>query len=118
MLLPEDKATRLRCFGNALRNWEFRGYVRFKPIAAEWLAKELPDFSLLEIARELHEYVESGGQIDEQKERRPEYVSYEFHFDLRVKIGGRNVYFETTLFCDDADDPDDPTIEIVSVHDV
>ncbi len=114
--LPEDKATRLRCFKNALRNG--KAWVRFKPVAVEWLAKELPDHGLREIARELYLYVEAGGKIDEQKERRPEFVSYEFHYDLRVKIGGRYVYFETVLLCEDADDPDDPEIEIVSVHDV
>jgi hypothetical protein len=117
-MLPEDREVRLRCYCNALRNWKFRGYVRFKPLAAEWLAKEFPDLTLLEVARELHRHVDEGGEIDEQKERRPEYVSYEFHFDLRVRIGGRYVYFETVLFCDDPDDPDDPTIKVVSVRDV
>ncbi len=118
MALPDEQEARLRCYRNALRNWKFRGYVRFKPIAAEWLAKEVPDLDLQEIAHELHRHVEAGGVIDEKKERRPEYVSYEFHFDLRVKIGVRRVYFETILLCEDADDPDDPVIEVVSVRDV
>jgi hypothetical protein len=115
---PEDQKARLRCFRNALRNWKFRGYVRFKPRVEEWLKKELPELTLLEIARELHLYVEGGGEIDEQEERRPEWDDYEFHHDLRVPIGGRRIYFETLLFCEDADDPDDPVIEVVSVHDV
>ena len=80
------------------------------------LANLLPGLSLLEIARELHRHVDKGGVIDEQPERRPEYVSYGYHFDLRVEIGGRLVYFETILLCEDADDPDDPVIEVVSVH--
>jgi hypothetical protein len=116
--LPEDQEGRLRCYRNALRNWSFRGYVEFKPRAEAWLASELPELSLREVARALYQHVEGGGEIDEQVERRPEYVSYEFHFDLRVRIGGRHIYFETVLLCEDAKDPDDPMIEVVSVHDV
>ena len=117
-MLPEEPEARLRCYRNALQNWSFRGYVSIKPVAQEWLAREFSDYPLREIARELHRYVEAGGEIDEQKERRPEYVSYEFHYDLRVRIGQRVVYFETVLLCDDANDPDDPQILVVSVHDV
>ena len=103
---------------NALRNWNFRGYVRFKPLVEEWLANELPGYTLREVARQLHGHVEAGGEIDEQKERRPEYADFEFHYDLRVKIDDRRVYFETVLLCEDADDPDDPVIVVVSVHNV
>ena len=118
MTLPDDQEGRLRCYKNALRNWNFRGYVTFKPLVEEWLANELPGLSLREVACELYQHVEGGGGIDEQPERRPEYAFYEFHFDLRVTIGGRRIYFETVLLCEDADDPDDPQIEVVSVHDV
>ncbi len=118
MTLPDDRETRLRCYRNALRNWSFRGYVGFKRIAEEWLLRELPDLSLRDIRRELHDYVDRGGVIDEQVEQRPEYSHYEFHFDMRLLIGGRRIYFETVLTCDDANDPDDPTIVVVSVHDV
>jgi hypothetical protein len=117
-MLPDNREARLRCFRNALRNWNYHGYVRFWARTQEWLANELPDFNLKEVARELCQHVESGGEIDEQPERRPEYAANEFHFDLRVKIGGRRIYFETVLFCEDADDPDDPFIEVVNVHDV
>jgi hypothetical protein len=74
---------------------------------------------LREVAGELHRHVEEGGDIDEQKERRPEHVHYGFHYDLRVKIGERRVYFETVLkVVKNPDDPDDPTIIVVNVHDV
>lgn len=116
-MLPDDPDARLRCFKNALRNWNFRGYVRFKPVADEWLRQQL-GVSEREVARELHDYVENGGMVEEQTERRPEWDDYEFHFDLRVPIAGRHVYFEALLFCEDPDDPDDPTIFVVSVHDV
>ena len=117
MALPDDREERLRCYRNALRNWNFEGYVRFKPRVVEWLANEL-GLRWREIARELYRHVEEGGAIDEQKEQRPDYVHYEFHYDLRVKIGDRRVYFETVLSCEDGVGPDDPWIEVVSVHDV
>lgn len=118
MALPDDREARLRCYRNALRNWNFRGYVDFKPVVVEWLANELPGYTLRQVACELHQHVEEGGEIDEQVERRPEYAHCEFHYDLRVRIGDRRVYFETVLSCEDADDPDDPLIVVVSVHDV
>ncbi len=121
-MLPEDREARMRCYRNALRNWNFDGYVRFKRVADEWLANEFPESSERErrrsIARVLCEHVENGGQVDEQKETRAEYSHYEFHFDLRVMVDERRIYFETILLCDDPDDPDDPVIEVVSVHDV
>jgi hypothetical protein len=89
--LPDDQEGRLRCYRNALRNWRFSGYVRFKPLTEEWLANELPSLDLQEIVWELYRHVEDGGEIDEQKERRPEYAHHEFHYDLRVKIGDRRI---------------------------
>lgn len=115
--LPESREERLRCYINALRNWRLDGYVRFKKIAEQWLMTEIPDLPLIDVRRQLHEFVEYGGTIDEQVEKRPEYTHYEFHFDLRLKIGSRRVYFETVLLGDDFDDPDDPSIFVVSIHD-
>lgn len=118
MALPDDREARLRCYRCALENWNYHGYVNFSPRAQEWLASQFPDLSLRDIARELSGFVASGGEIDEQVERRPEYVAYEFHYDVRVQIAGRMIYFETVLLCEDASDPDDPQIEVVNVHDV
>lgn len=115
--LPDDPEARLRCYRNALRNWNFTGYVEFKERVQGWLRDELKVYVLREIRCAMFEHVEHGGEIDEQVERRPEYAHYEFHYDLRVKFGGRRIYFETVLLCDDADDPDDPIILVVNVHD-
>jgi hypothetical protein len=121
-MLPDDQEVRLRCYRNALRNWNFRGYIRFKQRVERWLQVELPGLQLLEIARELYQFVEDGGEIDEQVEKRPlecaEDDAQEFRYDLRVMIGRRRVYFETVLLCEDADDPDEPMIVVVNVHDV
>ena len=119
MPLPEDREARLRCFRNALRNWSYRGYVRFKPIAEEWLLTAFPEYSVHQIAGELYHYVEKGGEIDEQKELRPEFKHFEYHYDLRVRIGTRKIYFESILKIQkDPNDPDDPSIIVVSAHDV
>jgi hypothetical protein len=116
--LPDDPAVRQRCYRSALRNWKASGYVQFKELAQQWLLTEFVEYSLREIRQMLHEYVDQGGTVDEQVEKRPEYADYEFHYDLRVNIGGRRIYFETILQCDDAEHPDGSTIIVVSVHDV
>ena len=107
-MLPESREERLRCYRNAFRNFNFDGYVVPKRRVEEWLRKELPEFPWRKVRRELYQFVENGGEIDEQVERRPEYTHYEFHYDLRVDLGGRQVYFETVLECKDPSDPDDP----------
>jgi hypothetical protein len=114
--LPDDQARRLRCYRNALNNWRYEGFIEFRPRVESWLRKELA-LSGREVRQLLAEFVAQGGRIDEQVETRPEYVSFEFHYDLRVTIDGRRIYFETILLSNDPDDPDDPRIEIVSVRD-
>jgi hypothetical protein len=122
--LPDDQEGRLRCYRKALRNEANRlvarnpDYVVFKKRSQEWLGGELPEYTLRDICRILHEYVESGGKVDEQVETRQEYVHWRFHFDLRIRFGGRHVYFETVLEFEDADDEDDLTIVVVNVKDV
>ena len=120
MALPDDQEGRLRCYRNALRNWRVRGYVNFRPRVADELAELLPDLPLPQIARELHRYVEAGGEVKEVVERRAlecaDDAAQPFHHDLRIQIGGRRIYFETVLVCDDPDDPDDPTIDVVSIQ--
>jgi hypothetical protein len=115
--LPEDQKDRLRCYTNALNNWRFDGYVRFKKRVGEWLRDEMGN-SLPDICRMVYEHVQTGGRVDEVVETREPYVMWEFHYDLRVQVGKRRIYFETILLCDDPDDPDDPRIEVVNVHDV
>ena len=124
MTLPEDPEGRLRCYSNVLRNEANRlvardlDYVRLKKRPEQWLWGELPEYTLKEICRMLHEHVVNGGEIDEQKENRQEYAHRRFHYDLRVLIGGRRIYFETVLEFEDADDEDDLTIVVVNAHDV
>lgn len=124
MHLPVDREARLRCYRGVLHNEAKRlvakdpDYVIFRRRVQEWLRNELAEYSLNDLSRILHEYVESGGEIDEQTECRPEYACFQFHYDLRVPIGGRRIYFETVLEFEDAEGEDDLTIVVVNVHDV
>jgi hypothetical protein len=91
--------------------------VIFKRRALEWLRSELAEYSVGEIVRFLQGHVVSGGNLDKVVERRLEYVHHEFHYDMRVSIGGRRVYFESILSCEDVEDPDSFTIVVVNAKD-
>jgi hypothetical protein len=116
---PLTDPERLRCYRNALGNWKFTGYVVIESRAWDWLRGNLPQpISQKEIARILHNYVNAGGMIDEQIEtREPWKTFYAFHYDLRVQVANRRIYFETVLEYKDANDPDDPMIRVVNAHD-
>jgi hypothetical protein len=115
--LPEDPEVRVRCFRNAIRNWNVEGYITVTRRIEEWLKLELKEYSLREIKRILWEFSEAGGQIEERKETRPEYWSYEYWYRLRVGVGNRHIFFECILDVEEADNLDGSTIQIVSVHD-
>jgi hypothetical protein len=109
---------RLRCYQNALENWRVTGYVVFEELAWTWLRANLRVTSQREIARLLHQHIAGGGEIDEQVETRDLWKDfYPFHYDLRLLIGGRRIYFETCLEYKDPSDPDDPVIRVVNAHD-
>ncbi len=89
----------------------------YKPVPYGWIRKEL-GLTKKGIAEILWKYVQSGGKIDEVIETRKldvdDHLIRPYHYDMRVLIGRRLVYFETVL---DDDDPADPVIWVVSVHD-
>jgi hypothetical protein len=122
--LPDDREGRLSFYRNALRNeakrliFRYSDYVVFNKRSQEWLLSEMAEYREWEICRILHAYVEGGGQIDEQTELRPEFAHFKYHYDLRISIGGRPIYFETVLEFEDADSEDDLTIVVVNIHDV
>lgn len=111
---PADRDA-LECYRAVLlRYGQVKGYIMWKSLPFRWLNENLPNVS----ARLLHElmiaHVESGGEIDQVQERRPEYVAWRFHYDLRLPVSGTKLYIETVL--DQADDPADCTIWVVNVH--
>jgi hypothetical protein len=98
-----------------LGNWNFTGYVTAKDVVLDWLASELGGLGLKDVARAMHDHVQNGGAIDQVVERRQEWSAWPFHYDFRLLLAGRLVYIETIL---QDDDPKDPTLHIVSMHDV
>jgi hypothetical protein len=97
-----------------LQNWHVTDYVTWKDVARDWVGKHLEQVSLRDIARILYGHVQNGGVIDQVREQRPEWSDRDYHYDYRVTICGRVIYIETVLV---DDDPTDPTIQIVSIHD-
>ncbi len=101
-------------YRGVLSNWNYEGYVLWKETAQEWVLRHLQPLTTKQLAQLMHQYVESGGEIDQVPEQRPEWNIYPFHYDLRLPIGNRLIYVETILL---DDEPDDPTIKVVSIHD-
>lgn len=83
-------------------------------MALDWLGQNLPGMSLRDIARWMHDHVQAGGAIDAVRELRPEWKDRDFHYDFRLPAAGKLLFIETILV---DDDPTDPTIHIVSMHD-
>jgi hypothetical protein len=101
-------------FRHILGEWCCTGYVTWKPVARQWVENNLEGFTTRAIGEEIFRHVNAGGEIDQVKESRQEWSEFRFHYDFRVSIEGRLLYVETVLL---EDDPDDPTIHVVSIHD-
>jgi hypothetical protein len=104
----------LATFRAVLSNWYVTDHVTAKRVALEWAGNNLPGFCLKDLAKLMHYHVLAGGVIDQVRERRPEYNDRDYHYDFRLSWAGRPLYIETVLV---DDDPTDPTIDIVSIHD-
>jgi len=97
----------------ALSNWRYTGYVTWKAIARAWIETNLDGMTARFVAAMMFEHVAAGGEIDQVKETRFEWSEQRFHYDFRIPIGDRLIYIETVLI---EDDPEDPTIHVVSIH--
>jgi hypothetical protein len=104
----------LALYKSALSNYRYEGYITWKATALEWLGKELSGFPYRAVNELLCKHVEAGGEIDQVSERRPEWNDRDYRYDIRLPIAGRLLYVETILV---DDDPDDPLIQVVSIHD-
>src|SRR5262249_30411625 len=96
-----------------LHNWRYTGYVTAKDAVLDWIANELGE-TLKNVAKAMFDHLQGGGLVDQVVEQRPEWRMWPFHYDFRIAISGRAVYIETIL---QDDDPKDPTLHIVSIHD-
>ena len=101
-------------FRQVLVEWNCTGYVTAKEVARNWIATNLGGLDLKAVAKAMHDFMAAGGVPDQVKETRPEWSLWPFHYDFRLTLGGKHLYIETIL---QDDDPRDPTIQIVSVHD-
>ena len=113
-MAPLTDVAILAKFRHALCEWNCTGYVTWKPGAREWVEDNLEGFTTRAIAEEMFRFLEAGGQVDQVRETRREWTEQRFHYDLRLSIAGRLLYIETILV---EDDPRDPTIHVVSIHD-
>jgi hypothetical protein len=100
-------------FQAVLGNWKYTDYVTAKPLALDWITNNLGGLGLKDVAKAMNDYFEAGGVIDQVREYRPEYSHWPYHYDFRLLLAGKEVYIETIL---QDDDPKDPTIRIVSIH--
>jgi hypothetical protein len=112
---PLTDAAILAQFQAVLSNWNFTGYVTAKDLVLDWIASNLRGLTLKDIAKAMNTHVQMGGVIDQVRETRAEWSVWPFHYDFRLQVTNRMVYIETIL---QDDDPKDPTIHIVSIHDV
>lgn len=101
-------------FQAVLANWKYTGYVTAKDLALDWIANELSGMTLKDVAKAMHQFLQGGGVIQQIPETRPEWNVWPYHYDFRFPLAGRDVYLEVIL---QDDDPSDPTIHIVSIHD-
>jgi hypothetical protein len=114
-MAPLSDSVVLAKIRQALSNCRFTGYVIWKPIAKSWVDSNMDGMTTRYVAEMMFEHVVSGGKINQVIETRPEWDEQRFHYDFRILIEGRLIYIETILI---EDDPDDPIIHIVSIHDV
>lgn len=111
---------RLAAYLDALENRGVEGCISFDKLSKE-AARYLRELGVKqrELKELMHEYVSTGGAIDEVREPSRD-SEFDFHYDLRMMIGGKRVYVETRM------EPDYPrvpveslesTIYVVNVHD-
>jgi hypothetical protein len=108
---------RLAAYLDALANWAVEGCINFDELSEEG-AKYLRTLGVKqrELKQLMHDYVEAGGEIDEVREKNPDY-EFEFHHDLRFTINGISVYIETRLKYRLPFETLESTILVVNVHD-
>ena len=111
---PLTDPERLEHYRKALTNWRYSGYVAYSQLADEWIRSELGQTQRA-FSQRIWEHVIGGGEIDEVRETRPEYLVHQFHHDLWFEVGGRMVYVETRLLMER--DIEDTTIYVVNIHD-
>jgi hypothetical protein len=79
-------------FRHALCEWNCTGYITWKPVAREWVERNLEGLTTRAIGEELFRHAKTGGEIDQVEESRREWSDCRFHYDFRISIEGRLLY--------------------------
>lgn len=89
-------------------------YIQWEDGALRRLSEHLPGVGIRLIHELMHDHAASGRKIDQVEEKRPEYIGWRFHYDLRLPVSGQRFYIETVL--DDHPDIEDCVIHVVNIH--
>lgn len=101
-------------FLGALKDWSCGGVIEWKPLASEWLRRNLENLSQKAIGQLMWEHVANGGEIDQVVETREGYRDrHQYHYDFRISVVGRVLYIETRL----VETKMGPIIYVVNIHD-
>jgi len=115
MTKPRDQAALDYYRAVLLSLGRVRGYIEWKKLPLQWLTINLPDIRVEVVHELMISHIESGGRIHQVLERRPEFVQWRFHYDLRLPISNRLIYIESVL--DQGKTIEDGLIVIVNMHD-
>jgi hypothetical protein len=115
MRKAKDQAA-LDCYREVLlKLGQVTDYIQWKELPLCWLFENLPNINVKLVHELMAEHVQSGGEIYQVEETRPEYVWWRFHYDIRMPLSGRRVYIETVL--EQGEDAEASTIWIVNLKD-
>lgn len=91
------------------------GYIQWKPVPLDWLHRNLSNVTVRLIHEAMISHAIAGGTIDQVVEKRPLWIQWQFHYDIRLPILDRRIYIETVF----EHEPclEDCTIWVVSLHD-
>ena len=57
---------------HALSQWQFTGYITWKPIARQWVEQNLEGWTTRSVGEEMFRHFQAGGDIDQTRETRPD----------------------------------------------
>ena len=80
---PLRDAEMLAKYKEVLADWSFSGFIRWKPLAAEWLRKHLRGYTQKAIAELMYVHRD---EVDQTSETREGYRDcYTHHYDFRIR---------------------------------
>jgi hypothetical protein len=104
-------------YKQALAEWAVSGAIELEGRAPVGLRATLEGMSSDNFKEALYLHVcEKNGEVDQVKEERePWREHWEWHYDVRLTINGRNIYVETRLYPESFSHRMEPTIRVVQI---